>query len=145
MDKSFIKDNEKTKKMFKVNNEKELLKEDLNKLIDEVADQLKSDFLAKKKEQIKFCTRDIYNWFHKNADRTFTEGEVSSKTQCIARKCEHVTSYDLKIIMNRLVEKKHIIKNNRVEFDDVRAPGQEPAFLYSQYMFNLDTELNSLQ
>ena len=94
--------------MSKRDNKKEL--EDVCKSIDETADKLRAAFLIEKNDQIKSCTKDIYEWISNNESLTVRGLDTSTLFEPFLRNYKHLIGKDILIILGRLVEKKHIIK-----------------------------------
>ena len=94
--------------MAKRDNTKEF--EDVCKSIDETADKLRAAFLIEKNDQIKSCTKDIYEWICNNENLTIRGLDTSSQFEPFLKKYKHLIGKDIITILDRLVEKKHIIK-----------------------------------
>ena len=85
--------------------------EEIYKSIDETADKLKAVFLTEKNEQIKSCTKVIYACLCNNASLTINDLNADLDCKIFLKNNKHLTEKDINTILNRLVEKKHIIKN----------------------------------
>ena len=105
--------------MSKRDDNKEL--EQLYKSIDEAADKKKAVFLTEKNDQIKSCTKDIYEWFCNNGTlRISGDKDTASECAVFLKNYKHLTEKDINTIFDRLVAKKHIIKTTfRVRYRHV--------------------------
>ena len=103
--------------------------EDVCKSIDETADKLRTDFLIEKNDQIQSCTKDIYEWIYNNASLTIRDVNRGSEFEIFLKNYKHLTENDIRIILNRLVEKKHILRTT------VNKPYEQTV---DTYKFNLN-------
>ena len=74
--------------------------EEIYKSIDETADKLKAVFLTEKNEQIKSCTKDIYEYLCKNASLTISDRNTDLDCGIFLKNNKHLTEKDINSILN---------------------------------------------
>ena len=97
----------KEKNPFKTRNDEETEIAEVNKIVDDVADQfgkvLLSAVVAERNEEIAQVTGQIFQFFYDNPGKAYTSNQLAKYIRL--KKRTHVNFNDMESILDRLVEK----------------------------------------